>query len=209
VTLTIDVDPDEEAITRLRNGYKPEPGESVIEQVPLGDGEYWVPRRFDLISTGSRDSPGWRMAFVVRDGIPLCQKITIESQELNREVRSSDLRALRVEDMVEFATKFVATPIELDDHGRMRPLPLTLEDVRAGITLPAVRAARRRARRTVTPTILSEVADVYRMHAGRSPTAAVQEHFGLGSERTARLWVKRSRDEGYLGKALRGKGGEQ
>ena len=151
MALTIDVDPDEEAITRLRNGYKPAPGESVIEQVPLGDGEYWVPRRFDLISTRTQDSPGWRMAFVVRDGVPLCRKITIESQEQDREVRSGDLRALRVEDMVELATRYVATPVEMDDHGRMRALPLTLQDVRAGVTLPAVRAARRRARRQITP----------------------------------------------------------
>ncbi|MEV6299216.1 hypothetical protein AB0M02_07405 [Actinoplanes sp. NPDC051861] len=207
MTVTIDVDPDDEAITRLRNGYKPAPGESVIEQVPLGDGEYWVPRRFDLISTGSSTTPGWRMAVVVRHGIPLCQRITIESSE--QEVRSVDLRALRVEEMLELATRYVAVPVERDASGRVRARPLALADVRAGVTLPAVRAARRRARSRITPSILSEVADVYRQHDGRSPTRAVQQHFGLVSERTARFWVKRSRDAGFLGKSLPGKGGEQ
>ena len=177
--------------------------------MPLGDGEYWVPRRFDLIITNTPDSLGWRMSFVVRDGVPICQKIIIESHGRDREVQSSDLRALRIEDMVEWATKYVAKPVKLDDHGKMCVLPITLEEVHNGVTLPAVRAARRRVRRKVTPSVLREVAQIYRSNLGGSPTAAVQRHFDLGSERTARLWVKKSRDEGYLGKSLRGRGGEQ
>jgi hypothetical protein len=51
--------------------------------------------------------------------------------------------------------------------------------------------------------MLRKVAAVYRkaLAVGRPPTAAVQEHFGLGARGQAARWVQRARDEGHLGPA--------
>jgi hypothetical protein len=63
------------------------------------------------------------------------------------------------------------------------------------------RAERRRWR--LDEATLRKVAAVYReaLAVGRPPTAAVQQHFGLGTRGQAARWVKRARDEGHLGPA--------
>lgn len=55
---------------------------------------------------------------------------------------------------------------------------------------------RRQRRRDLTPTLLREVADVYR-EGGRTPTEAVRQHFVV-SRATASRWVRAARDEGIL-----------
>ena len=115
-----------------------------------------------------------------------------------REVRSVDLRRLRsLEEVIEDAW----------DMASFRPLVFIGDDehevdasmARALATQPAemkrtIRGLRQRARRRITPQVLTEVAQVYRdnLHTG-APTKAVAEHFGLASS-TASLYVKRARD---------------
>lgn len=207
--LTIDVDPDEEAITRLRNGHELLPGEAAVELVPLGDGrEFWIPRRFDLFDSGDDGRARWRMQICVHQGVPRCQRLIFEAAADNGEVRAGDLRELRVENMVELAAQYAARRVRLDGEGRTFIEPLGLEAVRKGITLPAVRRSRRVAsRRVVTDDRLREVATIYRSSLNRNPTQAVQRRFGC-AERTARLWVKRAREAGFLGGSIQGKAGE-
>lgn len=66
-----------------------------------------------------------------------------------------------------------------------------------------------RRRRTVTPALLQEVADVYRAAhaAGNPPTVAVAEHFST-SHRNAARWVGEARKVGILGPAHGTKPGE-
>lgn len=67
-----------------------------------------------------------------------------------------------------------------------------------------------RRRRTTTPALLKEAAEVYRSahEQGHPPTVAVAEHFNL-SHRSAARWVSQARDAGYLGLAKGTKPGER
>jgi hypothetical protein len=56
--------------------------------------------------------------------------------------------------------------------------------------------------------LLREVAEVYRSNVDANPTEAVGRHLGV-AERTARLYVRRARDAGFLGQAMRGQAGER
>lgn len=75
-------------------------------------------------------------------------------------------------------------------------------------TVRLVRAARTARKVTVTESMLREVAAVYRANVGDKPTQAVAEHFDK-AHRTAALYVKQAREAGFLGKATKGKAGEQ
>ncbi len=206
--LTIDVDPEDETINRLRAGHVPLPGEVAVELVPLGDGRtYWIPRRFDLISRSNAGQADWRMAIAVKAGIPRCQRIVFETPGPDSDVRAADLRQLRIEDMVEFACKYVTWKVRHDAAGRAFREPMNYDAVQRNITLPAVRSARRITRLAVNAERLREVAEIYRTNIDSKPTLAVQRHLGC-AERTARLWVWRTREAGLLGASLTGKAGE-
>ncbi|MFY1673698.1 DUF6214 family protein [Plantactinospora sp. WMMB334] len=64
-------------------------------------------------------------------------------------------------------------------------------------------------RRSTTPDLLRETAEVYRkaVAEGHPPTLAVSEHFTV-SHRTAARWVSQARREGFLGPAQGTKAGE-
>lgn len=170
----------------------------------VGDSE--LPEQFGLRYRPTAGEPSWRLDFAVRAGVVECRRFTIEATEDGREIRSSDLRALRVEDLLESACVNVAVRREVDEDGHER-LARDLQDRHFGTT-SAVRSARRGARRKVTDDALREVAAVYRDNVDSQPTEAVRAHLGV-ELRTARLWVKRARDAGFLGESIKGKAGER
>lgn len=176
-----------------------------VPGVPIGDGSFEAIERFSLTYTPEGREPAWRMDFAVHDGVPQCRGLTIDSGEDGREIRSTDLRGLRIEDFLELATVNVATRVER--VGDEVHLIRDIEDLRSGASRRAARAARRDARRKVTDEALQEVAEVYRANLQDSPTDAVRRHLGV-AERTARAYVRRARDAGFLGQAIRGKAGE-
>lgn len=159
-------------------------------------GERELPTRFALVFRPGRgrDEPGWMAEFHVRDGIPQCRHIIVSSTENGREVRTSDLRALHVEDLLEGASANVAARRVVDDEGQAR-MVRDLGDWQT--VVKTVRAARRNGRRKVTDEMLREVADVYRANADDDPMNAVAAHFDK-AYRTARLYVKHARDRGLL-----------
>lgn len=204
--LLIDVDPDDEAASQLKRGEDVTP----LQTVKLGGEAYELPARFALAyqpaSAGEvSDEPAWRMEFTVRDGIPQCRRITIEATHDGREIRSIDLR-LKVEDLLELAARNVAVRRVVVD-GEVRLLR-SLDDFHSGDTLRAVRRTRQAGRRRITDDVLRAVATVYRQNVESNPTAAVSAHLGV-ADRTARLYVKRARDAGFLGEAVPGKPGER
>ena len=156
--------------------------------------------------------------FEVRDGVPQCRRVEIASHPDGREVRSTDLRKVKIEDTMEAAVRHVTMVWE--ESGRSAP------DADSGATMTAYRQvrgetpeqqqraiarsreARRESRRKVTPELLQEVARVYRENVDGNPTMAVAE-FTNREHRTAALYVKRARDAGLLGATSPGKKGEQ
>lgn len=182
------------------------PAGPAVTLARIGDSEFELPRLFSLTQTANEGEPGWQMTIEVIDGVPQCRSLLFDCGPNDREIRSTDLRAMHVEDMLEFASRQAAFRRVTGPDGETRAVR-ELDDRDSGASLSAVRKARRAARRTITDDILATVADVYRTHVEDRPTQAVARHFKI-SDRTARLYVRRARDAGRLGEARPGKAGE-
>lgn len=155
------------------------------------------------------DEPFVEMHFAVIDGVPQCRVISISAIKGKRELRASDLRALPVEVILENVAAQIAEEITRDERGNVVKAvkrPYVEEWMRGGIS--AVRSARRQGKRKVTDDLLREVAQIYRENVNDSPTLAIAAHFGV-ADRTARLYVRRARDAGFLGESIKGKAGER
>lgn len=170
-------------------------------------GELQLPSAYALTySSPVAREPGWEVNFAVEDGIPRCVSVTIQASEGGREVRASDLRALpRLEELAEDVAANVARHRVQRADGAIEWVQdlRRFRDVRADVG-----AVRRGARRTITDDVLRRVGEVYREHATDRPTAAVRLHFDLNSDRTARQYVQRAREGGFLGAAEIHKGSE-
>lgn len=171
-------------------------------------GEHQLPTAYAIGYTPSAgvDAPAWEVEYAVEAGVPRCIAVTVRANEGGREVQSADLRALRLDDLAEDAATNVARRQVQTDAGEVAWVHdlRRFRDVRA-----EVGAARRGSRLAITDELLRTVADVYREHLDDRPTEVVRRHLDLGSDRTARLYVKRARDRGFLGKAIPGKAGER
>jgi hypothetical protein len=176
------------------------------DRVRVADRE--LPRTLDVWSDNTGDAPGVRLTFVlVGDGYE-CRQITFTAPKGGREVRSVDLRALHIEDVLETAVTMVGTIIT-DDRadGVTVSVPIT-NPGEAREAVSAVRAGRRAARQKLSEDMLQQVATTYRDNVADQPTEAVADRFGVAA-RTARLYVRRARDAGFLGAAVPGRAGEQ
>ena len=176
--------------------YKVRP-ESLRDLVPLRGGDRSLPRHFavEIEHEGPAGHPSVRLEFEMRDGAPQCRSILVKSTTDGGQIRSTHLKAVRVEDLLELAAKAVAMSVTEEPGGAHRVAPvITVEGDRDSVR--QVREAR--SRTTVTPALLTEVAAVYLDPANvAAPTKAVEEHFGK-SYRTAALYVQRARHDGYL-----------
>ncbi len=170
-----------------------------------------VPQAFELqIEQPEEGRPEVILGFEVRDGVPQCRRAELCSTEDGREVLSSDLRGIKLEDLLEYALVSVAMVFQHrgeGDSGLTIMEPAEAEAERRG-SLTTLRSVRREARRHVTDDVLREVARVYRENVDSNPTAAVAAFTGR-AHRTAALYVKQAREAGFLGAATRGKAGEQ
>ncbi len=183
---------------------------------PREVGDRVLPATFQLEMQRENGTPDLFLNFEVRDGVPQCRRAELRSTEEGREVLSSDLRGVRLEDLLELAVVQAAIAVVGPEEGRpvgaLRMIT-TQEERRQTLsqTRTIRRGARRRvteARRRVTEDLLREVAQVYRDNIDSNPTAAVQRHTGR-AHRTAALYVQQAREAGFLGASIRGKAGEQ
>ena len=168
--------------------------------VKLADGAD-CPGAFTVVDGPTDDEAAWTAHFQVVDGVAQCRELVVSAPAGGREIRSKDLRRLRLETLAEDALAQVADRRVTGEDGRVevvRDLPRRRDG-----------GASRRGRPRITDELLAEVAEVYRANVERNPTAAVAGHFGLASDRTARLYVKRARTAGYLGDAMPGRPGER
>lgn len=182
-------------------------------------------------------APDVSLVFEVRDGSVECREVHIKATSDGHEVRVTGLAGIRVQNVLEetvqglmyveprtvadvaegergrkaFATELPWVPEELYPPVRAAEgnymFPLTAWN---GLRDPVrqVREARTARKTKVTPALLREVAEVYRANVAHQPTQAVAEHFDK-AHRTATLYVKRAREAGYLGAAIKGKAGER
>lgn len=144
------------------------------------------------------DQPAMRMVIAVQDGVPVCTHLEFSQREDGRGVRVKDLRLVQVDVLIEQILALTTRRIEQLGDGVVRvnlgqPDAEGLRDARRSVR----EMQRSGGRRSVTDSLLSKVAEVYRQHAGARPVEAVAAAFGK-SERTAFRWVQRAREQGHL-----------
>ncbi|OLZ43262.1 hypothetical protein BS329_39940 [Amycolatopsis coloradensis] len=151
------------------------------------------------------DLPSLTMKIEMRKEVPVCTEITIRAKEDGREVRTTDLRAVQLQDLLELIVTAVSSKII-----SAGPEGLVLGDNQGATTenfdaaLATIRAARKGTRARITDDFLREVAETYRANVDGSPTKAVEEKYGV-EYRTAARWVERARAKGYLPATTPGK----
>jgi hypothetical protein len=159
-----------------------------------------VPKRFTvhLVDLKNR-GPDIELTFEVRGGRHECREARVVSpDDPGREVRSSDLCGVRIDDALEMAMRVIFYSGDDEDTEIARGVEAERE----------VRKARAARKVKITDALLREVARVYKANVSHKPTEAVATHFDR-QHRTAALYVKRARERGFLGPAIKGKAGEQ
>ena len=159
-----------------------------------------VPKRFTVhLVDLENHGPDIKLTFEVRGGHYECREVRLVSpDDAGREVSSSDLCSIRIDDALEMATRVIYYTGGDEDNEIARGVEAERE----------VRKARAARKVKITDTLLREVARVYKANVSHKPTEAVATHFDR-QHRTAALYVKRARERGFLGPAIKGKAGEQ
>lgn len=167
------------------------------ELVPVGD--VFMPDELEVEGTVGPNGPSFSVVITVVKGVPRCTGVAIRESPACSEVRSRDLKAIRLEDILETATA-LASYRSTGDGTMVRASSV---DHRAS-DIRAIREARSQARRKVTPELLAEVADLYRAYFDDSPIERIATAFQV-SERTAARYVQLCRRDGHLPPTTPGK----
>ncbi|MDQ3476863.1 MAG: hypothetical protein M3492_11175 [Actinomycetota bacterium] len=176
--------------------------------VPMG-GKFLMPAKFTVVYEDSAGEPGYEMDFEVRNGAPECRAVRISSSADGSEVQRKHLRMLSIDDHLEYAVSAVGMVIRtIDPVSGEITADNARDDAEVDKLIRQGRLARAESHRSLTDDMLREVAEIYRANVDTKPIEAVAAHFDK-QHRTAQLYVKRARDAGFLGAALKGKAGER
>jgi hypothetical protein len=162
-----------------------------MDSVRVGDRV--VPRVISVVFPSSEGQPGLDFEIKVVKGVPRCSVLTIRADDAGREVRSKDVRAVRLEDWLEEIVAAASEQVVSDEGGVTTTVISTSEDARQR-AIRSVREARRGGRRKITPELLARVAEVYLAHQDERPVEAVMSAF-LTSYRTAARYVQLAREQ--------------
>jgi hypothetical protein len=171
------------------------------DMVTVGDRR--MPRRINVRFYGSGGQPALDMVIEVVDGVPMCVSLALTRSEGGHEIRTKDLRLIRIEDWV---THIVAAcSEEYTVVGNTIRSTLSIGPSTADIR-NVEKARKRRPARKINREFLSKVADIYRDHFADRPVQAIEKAYGV-SPRTAAWYVELCRSDEYqlLPKTERGK----
>jgi hypothetical protein len=174
---------------------------------PVGE-SLRMPSRFTLHLRRAADGgPDVDVTWQIRQGAPECVEVRIAATEDGHEIRVSGLAGLRINDCLDFTVKALMSERRRKSGGVGRPAWFSFS---AGSreAIEQTRTARAARKTKITDELLQEVADIYRANVNDKPTEAVAEHFDR-PHRTAALYVRRARDRGFLGAAIKGRAGEK
>ncbi|EGD44663.1 hypothetical protein NBCG_01083 [Nocardioidaceae bacterium Broad-1] len=181
---------------------------SKSERVPLKGSEYLVPKVFGCRLYDFDDgAPEVEILWSVVDGVPLCREVRVTAVDTDHEIKRSGVAGVGLDDLLDKTMKALvwnADARRIDDpQGRDFP-----DGSSQRSAIRAAHQARASRKVKITDELLREVAEIYRANVEHEPTQAVADHFDK-AHRTAALYIKRAREAGYLGAALKGKAGEQ
>ena len=164
--------------------------------VPVGD--VLVPEWLELVLVGDEGHPDVDVRVEVRDGAPRVVRLAFTAPVGRGEVRQRHLRAVQVDALMTLLAGY-SVQVTDDPSGGAR---VTLGVDHLDVAFAALQ--RQRGRRTVTPELLQQVADVYLAHVDGAPTEAVGKQFFV-SKRQATNYIKAAERAGLLPPTTRGK----
>ncbi len=173
------------------------------ERVLHDDGS-WAPREFTYVEIpADPKAPYFVMEceYVQPDLVPRIIAFQVIQSDPKREVRTSDLRAVKLEDALEAAwLQVVHRPSTVQPDADAGEAVKQAASAAAEATNPRAtfRGLRARNRRRISDEVHQEVAEIYQEAQPQgAPTKAVADHFGVAAS-TASLYVRRARDAGHL-----------
>ena len=176
-----------------------------LDMVSVGDRR--VPRRISVHFPGTaateKSSPGQPaldMQIEVIKGIPMCSSLTLTKTPHGHEVRSKDLRLIRIEDWIEYIVARCSHQYTLSGNDVRVALSgsgPTVEDIR-NVTeaRKPLRNVGGRHRRTIDREFLTKVAGIYREQIDDRPLKAIEFAFDV-QPRTAAWYVELCRSDEY------------
>lgn len=141
---------------------------------------------------GADGQPRLEVRVDCSDGVPRVTRLELAAVDGGREIRATDLRAIKVEDLVEAIVSACMLPAERTDDGMV----ILDRDVEPRSNVARLRVARRNERRKVTDELLQRVAAVYQAEPDR-PVLEIQRVLGV-SRSTAFRYVQVARERGFL-----------
>jgi hypothetical protein len=165
-----------------------------------------VPTWVEIEAAGDDQGPGQFARVELRDGVPCCTELSLRSPTGRRGIRQTDLRQIEVSSLVDSLLPGLSLLMISDEAGRVDDVLVQRPDT---ADFFAARRVLQRARsgaavRSITPELLTRVAQIYRENLDGKPTRAVREHFMVG-ERMASDYVQRARAAGLLPPTTPGK----
>jgi len=178
------------ALSRINLGSKGHLEFDGLDFVTVGDRR--VPRSITAHLYGQGVTPDLEIQIDVVEGVPRCESLTLRRSAGGQEIRSKDLRAVRIEDWVNQFVAECSDPFEVQGstiiathHARSA----TTADIRN-----AERARKRRPARKIEREFLERVATIYRDHFDDRPIIAIEKAFGV-ERRTASWYVQLCRSD--------------
>ena len=161
------------------------------DMVPVGD--RMGPRLIEVTLPGVEGQPGLSMTIDSTSGVPRCTRVQIEALPDGRAVRTTDVRAVSVDDWLEAIVPcFLSSEVNRQEGSYTLSTSLEHE----AEAKRALRQVRRTDRRKMTPEFLQRVAEIYTSDDLR-PVEALRDAFTV-SERTAFRYAELARAAGYL-----------
>jgi hypothetical protein len=145
--------------------------------------------------------PALDLVLDVLDEVPQCRELRFTSVDDGRGVRTADLSAIRLNELVDDVCARFAIKIDPNGIGYRRE-----GDPAFSFETAAIFQRNRRGvgKRKITPSLIRDAAEVYKHHFEDGPIGKVATAFNV-SPRTASGWITKARELGYLSKTTRGK----
>jgi len=160
----------------------------------------WSPREFTYVEMPSdATTPYFVMEceYSAHDLVPRIMSIQVIQRDPAREVRSTDLRNVHLEDALEQAwLKVTRRPATIMEDGAS-PAEMVSQATVEQDKRKTLRGLRSQNRRKITTNVHQKVAEIWLEDTSGAPTKAVARHFDIAPS-TASLYVKRARDAGVL-----------
>lgn len=163
-----------------------------------------VPPVIQVEFYGDAEQPSLEIKIEVRQGIPMCTEVRLLAKIEGREIRPSDLKAVRLDSWIEQVVG-VCSFTQPEAGGGLIYQQVPIQADRTNAARARAAGMTRPGRPRVSRERLEQAADIYRRHSDGTPLQVIAEVLDV-SDRTAARYVEMCRrdDYGLLPKTVQG-----